>query len=450
MDQENQAPEGLRVGVLAPKRGKMMENAATTVVVGRRPVLGEISQNISGQLLRPPVKPQASFPIYCDETVGKKEVNNMRLRPGLARPALEARPIPSLEIKAVPAPTRPAIMDKENILPLHMPKSKKVVGVDGLRQQQSLRAQLNPSLYLEDKMSISLVSEEGEEEEEDSPMMVEVEERQQWRVPPIHQNLTVDIFSEPEYFQDIYQYLKESELKHMPKWNYMTKQTDITHTMRSILVDWLVEVGEEYKLQTETLFLAVSYVDRFLSFMAVQRSKLQLVGTACMFIAAKYEEIYPPDVSEFVYITDDTYNKRQVLRMEHLVLKVLEFQLSVPTAHLFVNNMCQMIPTEEKVKSLALYLSEMSLVDGENFLRYPPSQVAAAALALARHTLGLEAWPQLLASQAGYQVDEFQEILLALHNTFSLAESSAQQAVRDKYRAPKYHGVSDLCPPSLK
>jgi cyclin A len=46
--------------------------------------------------------------------------------------------------------------------------------------------------------------------------------------------------------------------------------------------------------------------------MAVQRSKLQLVGTACMFIAAKYEEIYPPDVAEFVYITDDTYNKRQV------------------------------------------------------------------------------------------------------------------------------------------
>ena len=52
---------------------------------------------------------------------------------------------------------------------------------------------------------------------------------------------------------------------------------------------------------------------RFLSYMAVQRSKLQLVGAACMFIAAKYEEIYPPDVSEFVYITDDTYNKRQVL-----------------------------------------------------------------------------------------------------------------------------------------
>ena len=66
----------------------------------------------------------------------------------------------------------------------------------------------------------------------------------------------------------------------------MTKQPDITFPMRSILVDWLVEVSEEYKLNTETIFLAVNYIDRFLSYMSVQRARLQLVGTACMFIAA--------------------------------------------------------------------------------------------------------------------------------------------------------------------
>jgi len=48
----------------------------------------------------------------------------------------------------------------------------------------------------------------------------------------------------------------------------------------------LVEVADEYHLHRETLFLAVNFVDRFLSVMAVQRSKLQLVGTAAMFIAA--------------------------------------------------------------------------------------------------------------------------------------------------------------------
>merc|ERR1711981_997027 len=147
----------------------------------------------------------------------------------------------------------------------------------------------------------------------------------------IHESLTED------YALDILKNMIGREVNYLPKWNYMTKQPDITFAMRSILIDWLIEVGEEYKPQTETLFLAVNYIDRFLSYMSVQRAKLQLVGTACMFIAAKYEEIYPPDVTEFVYITDDTYTKKQVLRMEHLVIKVLEFELGSPTAFFFTN-----------------------------------------------------------------------------------------------------------------
>merc|ERR1719297_227193 len=141
--------------------------------------------------------------------------------------------------------------------------------------------------------------------------------------------------------------------------------------MRSILVDWLVEVCEEYKLSSETLFLAVTYIDKFLSYMSVQRNKLQLVGTACMFIAAKYEEIYPPDVGEFVYITDDTYNKRQVLRMEHLVLKVLGFDLSGPSANVFLSQMSELSKSEEKIQHLAMYLCELSLLHCDTFLSFP-------------------------------------------------------------------------------
>ena len=53
------------------------------------------------------------------------------------------------------------------------------------------------------------------------------------------------------------------------------------------------------------------YFSRFLSLMLVERSKLQLVGTAALFLAAKYEEIYPPALEEFAYITDNAYNKKQ-------------------------------------------------------------------------------------------------------------------------------------------
>ena len=66
----------------------------------------------------------------------------------------------------------------------------------------------------------------------------------------------------------------------------MKRQPDITYPMRRILVDWLVEVAEEYKLERETLFLAVNCIDRFLCRMSVVRGRLQLVGAASMFMAA--------------------------------------------------------------------------------------------------------------------------------------------------------------------
>lgn len=68
----------------------------------------------------------------------------------------------------------------------------------------------------------------------------------------------------------------------------------------------------------------------------------------------KYEEIYPPDVGEFVYITDDTYTKTQVLRMEQLILKVLGFDLSVPTTLVFTTVYCVMNDVPDKVKHMCM------------------------------------------------------------------------------------------------
>jgi hypothetical protein len=156
-----------------------------------------------------------------------------------------------------------------------------------------------------------------------------------------------------EYAADIVRHLRQLEQVNRAKHSYLKQQQDITSTMRSILVDWLVEVSEEYKLHSETLYLAVNYTDRFLSKMSVLRGKLQLLGTAAMYIAAKYEEIFPPDVAEFVYITDDTYTKQQVLRMEHLILKVLNFHMNAPTANCFLLHFLRYCKADAKTEHLA-------------------------------------------------------------------------------------------------
>eukprot|EP00095_Tigriopus_kingsejongensis_P001224 maker-scaffold160_size295910-snap-gene-0.6 protein:Tk01224 transcript:maker-scaffold160_size295910-snap-gene-0.6-mRNA-1 annotation:"g2 mitotic-specific cyclin-a" len=261
--------------------------------------------------------------------------------------------------------------------------------------------------------------------------------------------LLMAVFDSEEYLDDIYTHLRSIETKHVAKSNYMIKQPDITFSMRGILIDWLIEVGEEYKLHQETLYLAVNYIDRFLSFMSVQRPKLQLVGTACMFIAAKYEEIYPPDVGEFVYITDDTYSKKQVLRMEHLVLKVLGFDLAVPTPLVFVNLFARQTDCDDETLCLAQYLSELTLMDAKVYLGYRPSIIGAASVALARHTLGLAAWPQNVVEMSSLNVEDFKDCLVNLHATFTEAPALAQQAIRDKYKHARFHGVSNLEPTAI-
>ncbi|CAL8354726.1 unnamed protein product [Merluccius merluccius] len=257
-----------------------------------------------------------------------------------------------------------------------------------------------------------------------------------------------DVTEVPDYAAEIHTYLREMEVKTQPKVGYMKKQPDITTSMRAILVDWLVEVGEEYKLQNETLYLAVNYIDRFLSAMSVLRGKLQLVGTAAMLLASKFEEIYPPEVAEFVYITDDTYTKKQVLRMEHLVLKVLSFNLAAPTVNQFLSQYFLHHRPARSVESLAMYLAELSLVDSEPFLKYLPSHTAAAALLLANYTITGASWPKVLSEMTGYSLEDLTPCLQDLHQMYLGTAQHAQQSVPDKYKSSKYHEVSLISPPA--
>jgi len=276
---------------------------------------------------------------------------------------------------------------------------------------------------------------------EESPMVLDVDASHEVK-KPVDRELA--ILTVPEYAEDIYKYLREAETKNRPKMGYMKRQQDITCSMRNILVDWLVEVSEEYKLQRETLFLTVSYIDRFLSKISVLRGKLQLVGAASMFLAAKYEEIYPPDVTEFAYITDDTYTKEQVLRMEHLILKVLSFDVAVPTINWFCEDFVKSCNGDDKLKSLTMFLAELTLVDMDPYLKYLPTITASASLCLARYSLGMEPWPQTMVKKTGYEIGHFADCLKDLHKTYKSSASHPQQSIIEKYKSEKYQSVSDF------
>lgn len=128
---------------------------------------------------------------------------------------------------------------------------------------------------------------------------------------------------ESEYVKDIYAYLQQLEKKFVIPGNYLSVQKEVTPKMRTVLMDWLNEVHLQFHLFTETYYLTVGIIDRYLNAYSVtSRKNLQLVGVAAMFLACKYEEMYPPMLKDFVFITDDTYTAEQITQMEMHILKV--------------------------------------------------------------------------------------------------------------------------------
>ncbi|KAL7236493.1 hypothetical protein ACSBR1_019729 [Camellia fascicularis] len=257
-------------------------------------------------------------------------------------------------------------------------------------------------------------------------------------------------FDDPQKRADtplIYQHLHslEVEEKRRPLPNYMEKvQNDINQTMRDILLDWLVEVAEEYKLVSDTLYLTVSYIDRFLSHHAVSKNKLQLLGVSCMLVASKYEEISPPHVEDFCYITDNTYTKEERLYMfRGVIVQVVKMEIFTRT---FQEN-CNFVDLQ--MEFLGCYLAELSLLD-YGCLRFLPSLVAASAIFLSRFTIEpkIHPWNLALENYSGYSPSELKECVLAIHDLQLSGRGISFEAVRDKYMQHKFKCVTALSSPS--
>jgi hypothetical protein len=170
----------------------------------------------------------------------------------------------------------------------------------------------------------------------------------------------------------------------------MTMQADLTWKMRTILVDWLIEIHQKFRLLPETLFLSMNILDRFLSLRVVSVSKLQLVGFTSMFIAAKYEEIIAPSIQNYLYVVEG-YTEAEVIKAERYILQILDYGLHYPNPLSFLRRCSKADNYDNQTRTLAKYLMEISLLD-QRFLKMTASKVAATGLYLARVMLKRGKW----------------------------------------------------------
>jgi len=278
------------------------------------------------------------------------------------------------------------------------------------------------------------------------------------RREPLPNNVTdIDLGDENDprwltvYVNDIIPNMLYSERQHQKQLrDYMnTVQTQVTSTMREILVDWLVVVMEEYGLSSETLHLAVNYIDRFLSARCVERSKLQLVGLTCLFVASKFEENLPPTVQEFIYIAADTYTRHDVLAMEIVILNNLEFELAAATTKMFCRRFVKAAGANSTLAYLTFYLSELTLQNYKMTMKYLPSLIAASSVSLSLITLNKQPWSPTLShfTYQDHHRPHFQDCLRDLHEIHKKASTNEQRAVYKKYSEKRFKCVATF-PPS--
>lgn len=250
-----------------------------------------------------------------------------------------------------------------------------------------------------------------------------------------------------DFLFEIWESLKLDESFQWIGNDFMKNQHDINEKMRAILVDWLVEVHQRFNLTPETLFLTINIIDRYISKKEILRTQLQLVGVAALFIACKYEEILCPDIRDFVYITDKSYSKTEILKMEREILIVLNFDVTVPTSFRMLEIIALNFNFNEVEFAYGKYLLESYLID-PNCNNYTPSIISCAVAYIIMKMNNYQNYQdvyKIITCNQKILKDCAKEIYYFSCNL----ESTQFKAVHKKYSTREFYFVATKCMASL-
>ncbi|PRP79894.1 hypothetical protein PROFUN_12383 [Planoprotostelium fungivorum] len=345
---------------------------------------------------------------------------------------------------ALPVATKPVKVPTPKAAPI-----EEIIDEDSMDEMDEAKTRSEDDLSLEDDnepMDIDSMDEDSTEMKDLAPVKSNGSKVLK-NIEDIDEADADDVQFCVEYVEDIFAHFKEKEQGTPVDTTYMEKQVDLSAKYRTIMVDWMAEVCVKFQLLSETLFLSVNIIDRFLSHKAVARSRLQLVGVAAMLIASKFEEIYTPKVDDFIYFTANAYTREELLKMEKLILITLDFNLNVPSPIHFLRRFSKAAHSDSRAHTLGKYLIELTILDYE-LLNFLPSEIAASATYIARAMMrphgSQPIWNDTIEHYTGYSVEDIMPCIRRM-NELAFAQNSAgykYTAIQRKYASNRLMSVS--------
>ena len=252
---------------------------------------------------------------------------------------------------------------------------------------------------------------------------------------------------ESKYVKEIYQHLWHLETQHRVPEMFLQGHK-VSPWMRSTVIDWLIQLQVGLTLLPETLYLTVAILDRYLSIESnTPCDQLQLVAVTAMFIASKYEETQAPEVGAFAYLTDNSFTKMDIIRMELCILNALKGYVSFPLPIHFLRRNSKVGGVGQATHILSKYLLELCLPE-YTFSHVSASLQAAASLCFSLKLLGGQDWTANLAYYSGYNQADLLPTMCNIAGVLRRSQSSKYQAARIKYSSEDLMRISLI--PHLK
>ncbi len=190
--------------------------------------------------------------------------------------------------------------------------------------------------------------------------------------------------------------------------------------------------------------MTINLLDRYLSEKLIKKDKLQLLGVTCMLIASKYEEIYAPEVRDFVHITEKTYSRENIIEMEGDVLSTLKFDILTIYPVTFLERYHFLSGGDKNSLYLSNLILELSLLEYK-MIEYKPSIKACSSLYLARKLLNInDNWNNFLIAETGYNEIDMYECIKDLCRIIEIVPKTKFTSSLNKYSQTEYENVTNI------
>ena len=161
-------------------------------------------------------------------------------------------------------------------------------------------------------------------------------------------------------------------------------QTEIKPWMRKMLATWMLEVCKNQSREDDVFVLAMNILDRFLSVQPIGKRHLQLLGTVCMFIAAKLRSAVQFNAETLVIYTANSITIEELLNWEQFVLQKLRWDICSVTPYDFLPYLLNKLNliTHKNINNIRQYLSSFisACATEFKFSMLPSSMIASGCL----------------------------------------------------------------------